>query len=164
MHLMTVKKKRGNFAGMPVSDRKNLESLSEGRVTNSESGSAAGLTRRELNQLPSQQDDSQEQQLLEKMLDVWVDNQSDMLSYPMRRAIQLARVILEEPPIILLEEGALILDPSDKEQGHLPFVFSRLRTSTLLVNMVDFQTVSWLQKYACMHEGVFTSSGSVEEL
>ena len=110
------------------------------------------------------QDDVQEQKLLEKMLDVWITNQSSCISFPMKRVIQLARVILHKPMIILAEENGLIIDPADVVEEQLKFVFEELQDSAIMCNMCNFRTLQWFHKCVILDQNSVVEQDDTNKL
>ena len=90
---------------------------------------------------------SNEKEVLHKLLNSWVSSEYGDLSLNMRRIAYLTRAVLERPDLIVLDEDALLLEETNDEH-YLRSVFAALRESTVICTMRNFKIIQYFDKCA----------------
>ena len=96
-------------------------------------------------------------------LDTLVDEAGMRFSGGERHRIALARVLLQEVPVILLDEPTVGLDPST-ERALLETFFETTKDKTLIMITHHLQGVAQMDRVVFIEDGTITLSGTPEEL
>lgn len=98
-----------------------------------------------------------------KGLDTLVDEAGIGFSGGERHRIALARVLLQDAPIIILDEPMVGLDPVTEQQV-LEAIFSTLQGKTIIMITHHLQGVSYMDRVLFLEEGTLCLDGNPEEL
>ncbi|MDR2035478.1 MAG: amino acid ABC transporter ATP-binding/permease protein [Coriobacteriales bacterium] len=96
-------------------------------------------------------------------LETLVDEAGLRFSGGERHRIALARVLLKQVPIVLLDEPTVGLDPAT-EQALLNTFFSTMKDKTVIMITHHLQGVALMDKVIFIEDGTLTMCGSPEEL
>lgn len=100
---------------------------------------------------------------LPKGLDTLVDEAGIGFSGGERHRIALARVLLQDAPIVILDEPMVGLDPVTEQQV-LDAIFSTLKGKTVIMITHHLQGVSYMDRVLFLEEGNLRLDGNPEEL
>lgn len=100
---------------------------------------------------------------LPKGLDTLVDEAGIAFSGGERHRIALARVLLQDAPIVILDEPMVGLDPVTEQQV-LEAIFSTLQDKTVIMITHHLQGVSYMDRVLLLEEGNLRLDGNPEEL
>lgn len=100
---------------------------------------------------------------LPKGLDTLVDEAGIGFSGGERHRIALARVLLQDAPIVILDEPMVGLDPVTEQQV-LDAIFSTLKDKTVIMITHHLQGVSYMDRVLLLEEGNLRLDGNPEEL
>ncbi len=100
---------------------------------------------------------------LEHGYDTRVGNQGSKLSGGQRQRIALARAILRDPAILILDEATSQIDLESEQLIHKVLEqFTRNRTTIIITHRLA--TLALADRIVVMHEGVIVDTGSHQEL
>lgn len=100
---------------------------------------------------------------LPKGLDTLVNEAGFGFSGGERHRIALARVLLQDAPIIILDEPMVGLDP-ETEQQVLEAIFSTLKDKTIIMITHHLQGISFMDRVLFLNQGNLRLDGSPEKL
>lgn len=100
---------------------------------------------------------------LPKGLDTLVDEAGIGFSGGERHRIALARVLLQDAPIVILDEPMVGLDPVTEQQV-LDAIFSTLKDKTVIMITHHLQGVSYMDRVLLLEKGNLRLDGNPEEL
>lgn len=100
---------------------------------------------------------------LPKGLNTLVDEAGIGFSGGERHRIALARVLLQDAPIVILDEPMVGLDPVTEQQV-LDAIFSTLKDKTVIMITHHLQGVSYMDRVLLLEEGNLCLDGNPEEL
>ena len=100
---------------------------------------------------------------LPKGLDTLVDEAGIGFSGGERHRIALARVLLQDAPIVILDEPMVGLDPVTEQQV-LDAIFSTLKDKTVIMITHHLQGASYMDRVLLLEEGNLRLDGNPEEL
>lgn len=100
---------------------------------------------------------------LPKGLDTLVDEAGIGFSGGERHRIALARVLLQDAPIVILDEPMVGLDPITEQQVS-EAIFSTLQDKTIIMITHHLQGVSYMDRVLFLEEGTLRLDGNPEEL
>jgi ABC-type multidrug transport system fused ATPase/permease subunit len=113
----------------------------------------------ELHEIPN----VSEELAIQRMLTTWISSESTSWNYPMKRIISIARAVLEKPPILLVEENALIIDHA-WETSYLDGVFSTLKDSTILCEISSFKLIERFEYCSIFNANTIVETGKTKEM
>lgn len=102
-------------------------------------------------------------QKLEKGIHTIAGDDGKQLSGGERQRISLARALLKDAPIIVLDEATTFMDPENEEKMN-ESIAEVIRHKTVIVIAHRLYTIANADKICILHEGKLVSCGTNEEL
>ena len=120
-------------------------------------------TREEVVQAASRAQCDEFLQRFEKGIDTSVGDGGKMLSGGERQRISLARALLKDAPVIVLDEATAFIDPENEEKMNAA-ISEVVKGKTVIVIAHRLHTIMGADNIVVMHEGNVIASGKHEEL